>query len=104
MSSLSFLAFLTTRSFLTVLIVPLVPSIPIVLVFYLVFEVSIIAGAGVTRVVLLFPGIPVDAVPFAIGFPCFEPRLLLRHAAIGNASDPAIMAADTIARSFFIFP
>jgi len=73
---------------LIVLIVLLVPAIPIVLVLYLVFEVSIVAGVGVARVVLLLPGIAVDAVTFVIGFLSFEPSLFLRHAAYWKRERP----------------
>jgi len=70
---------LSDRSvFSIVAIVLLVPAIPVVLVLDLVFEVSIVAGGGVTRVVLLLPGITVDSICLAVDFMSFEPRLLLR--------------------------
>jgi hypothetical protein len=64
-----------------VLIVLLVAVIAIVLVIDLVLEVSIVARAGVFRVVLLFSLCPVDDVALAIGFLPLSPGFLLRHAA-----------------------
>jgi len=73
---------------LVVLVVLLVAAITIVLVFDLILEISIVASASVSRVVLLFPGIAVDAIAFAIGDVSFDLGVVLRHAAERKCKRP----------------